>query len=900
MTTKHKQNFSYIYGNMKRFIITILSIICFLSPSYAQFYVEGNERTSIKWSTFNTNSYKFIYPRGCDSLAFCYARQWEKYRYAVGYGGGDNLPVVLHPYSSISNGFVVWTPSRMEMFAAPSMYSPEAVPWHTLLAIHENRHVAQMQFMQNRHFKWTEYVFGELLSGPISVLWCSSMFMEGDAVATETALTQSGRGRSADFLEYFRVCFENGDLRDFDRWRFGSQKYYTPDYYKIGYLSVAGMGAGPHTEFFDNTFRHRFSGFAKRMQRHWQEDTRSRAPFQQYTQLTENEKYYVSYSGLAVKDGQIYALRTGIADNARLVSIDPESGEVENLCYASPESRLSSSGDRLYWTEEVPNLRWEMHSSSALRSYDGRKIRTEIGGHRLYNPAWEEDRLALVENEINGECKVRVYKRIGHKLSEINVYDAPSGVQVLEPVWANGHLYASAMDDSGQFLCDIERGCLAILASSPVKINHLFSKDGKLLFTSDRTGVNELYSLDPKSGEVYQLTNLPQGGKDFVFNEDKLYFTVLSPMGRNVCETPTSSLSYKKVNFNVRHSYVLADSLSRAVADVHIGDFSDATWEVRPYSKFKNAFRFHSFIPFLFLDSDEMMTISSEQQYMNAGLGATAFFQNNLSTLYGNVGLKFFEDENGLPLPGLGFNLKYRGLYPIIELKGMYVDNYSYGYLRSYIPFNLSRNGWSTGIIPVVSLESKQTGKSWSWDSSISAGIRAYTMLPKCNSNVFPRWGIGISLEDSYSFTTHRFKPAMTLYGYTPGIKKTHGFAWNVSYLQECIETQEYVALIDRMGVNIRYAFSIPIDWSGLSPLFYLRNMELIPFYEFSNDNVSGFRMTDRNFFDGYLNQHSAGTYINAVLGNMFCLPYDFRVGVKVGYNTEDKMFCKLVLSYDM
>ena len=76
--------------------------------------------------------------------------------------------------------------------------------------------------------------------------------------------------------------------------------------------------------------------------------------------------------------------------------------------------------------------------------------------------------------------------------------------------------------------------------------------------------------------------------------------------------------------------------------------------------------------------------------------------------------------------------------------------------------------------------------------------------------------------------------------------------------------------------------------------------MELIPFYEFSNDNVSGFRMTDRNFFDGYLNQHSAGTYINAVLGNMFCLPYDFRVGVKVGYNTEDKMFCKLVLSYDM
>lgn len=885
---------------MKRYFLIILLIIGMKLPAYAQFSVNGNERTSIKWNTFNTNSYQFIYPRGCDSLAFSYARQWEKYRYAVGYDGGDNLPVVLHPYSATSNGFVVWTPSRMEMFAAPSMYSPEAVPWHTLLAIHENRHVAQMQFLQDRNFKWANAVFGELLAGPLSVFYSSSMFMEGDAVATETALTQSGRGRSADFLEYFRVCFENGDLRDFDRWRFGSQKYYTPDYYKIGYLSVVGMGAGPHTEFFDNTFRPRFSGFAKRMQRHWQDDTRSRAPFQQYTQLTKDEEYYVSYSGLVINNWKIYAIKAGIADNARIVSIVPESGEVENLIYATPESRLSCIGDKLYWTEEIPNLRWEMHSTSALRSYDGRKIRTELGGRRLYNPACEEDRLALVENESSGKCKVRVYKTISKKLSEIAVYDVPSGMQVLEPVWVDGHLYASAMDDSGQFVCDIERGCLAIMASSPVKINHLFSKDGMVLFTSDRTGVNELYSLDPKSGEVYQLTNLPQGGKDFVFDEDKLYFTVLSPRGRQICMSSATSLPRKKVDFKVRHSYVLADSLSRVVSDVHIGDYSNATWTVRPYSKLKNALRFHSFIPFLFLDSDELLTVSSEQQYMDAGLGATAFFQNNLSTLYGNVGLKFYTDEDDLPSPALGFNVKYRGLYPVIEVKGMCMGAGLYGQVRSYIPFNLSRNGWSKGIIPIISYEGVKDYSTHLTQSVVSAGIRAYTILPKCNSNVFPRWGIGVNLQDGLVWETGRYKPSVSVYGYLPGLKKTHGFAWNVSYIQEYMETTEYLALVDRIGVIIRYGLPIPIDWSGLSPLFYLRNLELIPFYEFTNDNVLGFGMTYRNYFDGYLNQYSAGTYINAVLGNMFCLPYDFRLGVKIGYNTEDKMFCKLVLSYDM
>ena len=46
--------------------------------------------------------------------------------------------------------------------------------------------------------------------------------------------------------------------------------------------------------------------------------------------------------------------------------------------------------------------------------------------------------------------------------------------------------------------------------------------------------------------------------------------------------------------------------------------------------------------------------------------------------------------------------------------------------------------------------------------------------------------------------------------------------------------------------------------------------------------------------------RHSFGSYVNIVLGNLFCLPYDFRLGVKCGYNTSTGMFCNLALNYDL
>ena len=134
----------------------------------AQFYVTGDDPGSLKWRSMDTDSYRVIYPAGTDSLARVYASQLEKYKIPVsrttghmtGHGDGKLMPVVMHAYNT-SNGSVAWAPKRMDLFTVPSAYNPEPIPWPTMRALHESRHVTQMQFGMNNTMKPFNYVFGE-------------------------------------------------------------------------------------------------------------------------------------------------------------------------------------------------------------------------------------------------------------------------------------------------------------------------------------------------------------------------------------------------------------------------------------------------------------------------------------------------------------------------------------------------------------------------------------------------------------------------------------------------------------------------------------------------------------------------------------------------------------------
>lgn len=861
---------------MKKLLMSIYALLCCAFIANAQFSVEGTESSSVLWNTFKTPHYEFIYPKGCDSIAYRYAYEWERAHILVGMEGKmqtkKRMSVVLHPYSSVSNGFVAWTPSRMEMYLAPEMYDPDPLPWERLLALHENRHVEQMQPFRKGWWWILRILSGELYLGPASTICSSSMFMEGDAVATETAFSPAGRGRTADFMEYMRVCFENGDLRSYDRWRFGSQSLFTPDYYKVGYLAVAGAGAHEKSEAYGLSLRPNFKLASHKLQQYWQDNTASRAPFQSYSLLTDNEEYYTSYRGLCNMNGDIYAIRSSMDDNSRIVRIDPKTGTQTPLAYTSAESRLVTDNEKLYWTEGMPDLRWEMHSTSELRTLYGKKPRSIVTGIKVYNPTIENNRLVLIRNFSDGGSETLEFSVDSLRLQSNFV--APDGLQFVEPALVDSTLYVSGLSPAGEGIYRISDTVLEeVLPADHLKINHLFGHRGMLYFTSDRSGVNELYRLNGTS--VEQVTNLPQGGKDFTFVGDSLYFTVLSPYGRNIAITAVNDLPVKQIDFTDKFNYPLVDSLVKqrtANVDFEAIQALDSLQlpEPKRYSRTLHALRFHSWVP-LYLQSDDLLSSTMETMVLDAGLGATIYTQNNLGTLYGELGARIWSLGSNFN-PALSFKMTYRGDYPVIETSGM-IDSYgeAYARLRTYLPLNLSSDGWSRGIIPIASATFINSPSLNLQGYLLSASVKAYSVLNKPQSCIFPRWGIGGELG-----IIGKEIPFLSLYGYVPGFAKTHGWAFNADYTYGL-----------SASASVRYGFPLAsLDYDGLAPATYIKNVEMIPFYKYT--------YTDE------LNEHRIGTQIYMVLSNISFITYNFHLGVETSYGNVGGFSAKLIFSYEL
>ena len=939
---------------LRRLLIAVILVTAAFSAR-AQFVVDGTERTFLKWNQIKTEDYRFVFPAEIDSLARIYASEWERWKLPVSYSIGrvpnqgyfTPMPVILHPYLGYSNGMVVWTPRRMEMYTGPDMYSPDPIAWPTVLAIHEQRHVAQLQFIREGSLRKWSYLFGEAPAGLFSIYYFDPSHWEGDAVAIESALSLGGRARTADFLEYYRASFADGGFRNYERWRYGSQRLYTPDYYKVGYLAIGGVRAVYDKPLFMKDyydwrisyrkqlkrqthmkFKDAFGGVLAAQDSLWRQDDSLRAlaaPFQPVEPITRPGRYFTSFSGLTYSDGKLYARRSGIADDHAIVSVDPADGKARQLHSTGAKSALTSGGGRLYWSEVTYNPRWEMHSNSSIRYLENGSTHTLIREGRWLNPKVNGDTLAVCRTGHDGADYVSLLDASdGSVLAE---FRAPDGMTPYEAVVNGGEIFCAAITDAGEGIYRLP-SFAPVLEPSFVKINHLFVFEDKLFFTSDRTGVNELYSLE--GGEVFQHTQLKAGGQDFVFGDDGfLYFCGLRSDGRMIYRTPVDSLPVRAVNFNERHRYELEERLAAQEAALAAAPDTAAPviGETKRYSKLAHAIKIHSWLPF-YADYDELAELTGQTLYHPLGLGATAFFQNNLSTLYGYIGLCGYPGslkKYGHLIDEGVASITYRGLYPVFEGKFRANGKGMEGMASAYVPLNFSSDGWSRGIVPSIeytyssidfyqtSLYSTRIGYK-SEVQRVAAGIRAYSMQPTLNSCYFPNLGMGVSAGVVKDFDYKPLLPYASVYGYLPGLWKTSGLGLSLSYSTEPLNVLSVEGLtaedieaaelyppfpffvrtyactkdgnVSHSVTDFRMNYAIPflsVDWNGLSPVAYVRNFEFIPKFSFTHHDCIGNTSWIPNFMSSY-NMWTAGAAFDVVLGNFWFIPYNIRLGVSAVY----------------
>ena len=152
------------------------------------------------------------------------------------------ISVLVHTESAYSNGFVTWAPKRIEMYNSPNQDN-YAQDWLQQLALHEFRHVVQLDKLNDGFTKMLSYILGEQAVGAVLGMFVPMWFLEGDAVTNETALTQSGRGRSPEFEQGMRAQIMDKEIYPYEKAMFGSYKDYVPNHYEMGYQLVAGARA---------------------------------------------------------------------------------------------------------------------------------------------------------------------------------------------------------------------------------------------------------------------------------------------------------------------------------------------------------------------------------------------------------------------------------------------------------------------------------------------------------------------------------------------------------------------------------------------------------------------------------------------------------------------------------
>ena len=788
-----------------KLVLSISYILISFSAS-AQFYVTGDDPGKLRWNYIDTDSYRIIYPSESDSLAHVYARKLETFKvpvsrstgYVVGSGDGKLMPVVLHTYNG-SNGSVAWAPRRMDLFTLPSAYDVDPMPWSTMLSVHESRHVTQMQFGMTNYQRPFYRAFGEMWNILVSILYPKMYFIEGDAVVAETALTPSGRGRTADFLNYYRIAFDNGDFRGWPQWLYGSQRNYYPNHYALGYMTLANIRTAydfpmlasqvyhnASHKIFDikpmvhlaeqksgKDFKVLFKEICHSMNEQWQKEDSLRGPFMEVERVSAEPRLYTNYTDNFVVGENVYSIKKGYLDSPVLVRTDVNGNElfVSHFAYSASRPQWSDELSGFYWSEEIPDKRWSLKTDGRIRFMDGKSSKTRTlsrSDENLHTPSamHSDSCFSATVYGANGKARITIIE--GHDSKVLKTLETPDSLQFVETAWIGNIIYATAVSENGFGIYSTSgdltsENCgtwVEVLAPQPVKIKDFQCIGEELMFTCDLNGVNELYHYSPSEDRLVQKTNTRYGASDFAYSSDGeyLYLSVETLKGLQLSRIHTSSLIDREVRFDSLYRYDLADKLALQEHEIAVSNGVSKAVPVldsiyisapKPYKKAAHMFNIHSWTP-VYVNVDNIMNMSFDKIYQAASLGVSGIMQNRLATGFGEFGYSAHPDPYDRSKWRHSGHAKftYSGLYPVFEFSLDVNDRDA----RQYY-FKVYQAGDKTSL----SLENRALNKPY-----VQGVVRTYIPFNFSRGG----WYRGVILQLSYRISNDMFNTGASVLSY--------------------------------------------------------------------------------------------------------------------------------------
>jgi hypothetical protein len=786
-----KNEFIHRCAMKERLVLALLFIPLWLS---GQFYSQGEDPSSVKWEKIQTDNFKLVYPKGFYEEANRYANLLEYYRPNTSYTLHNlpaKIPVVIHTRSVKSNGFVTWAPKRMEIIALPDPgnYNQD---WFESLALHEYRHVVQIDKFRQGLTRGLSWIFGEMATGACSA-FMPQWFMEGDAVVNETALSSSGRGRLPSFdMELRAINLDSGKNLSYDQVFMGSYKYAIPDVYQYGYHMVSYMRIKEGPDFWSGAIdysarnpyvlaplslysmkhtgmnREKIYRNAMDSIRHiWQEEIKNIGIGRGATVISTPARYYRQYKWpQCLADHSIIALKTGIDLLDQIVRIDSTGKENKLLEIGTSNGmNLSASNNYIVWDEIADDPRWKGRSYSVIKSFAVRtgKEKTLTKRSRYFSPklSSDESKIVAVESDIENQNFLVVLRYPDGKL--LYRIPAPGNKTLQYPQWLNDQqVLLIGFDGEEKSIEKVNPGTGEWETLARVGNSDIAEPAGwrdYVLFRASFDGIDNIYALDPK-GTVFQVTSAPFGAFYPSVTPDSLHlvYSGYTSNGFNLEKMPLDTSRWTRLILqeNPALHYPWPDKLRNQETEVKEKEIDRPYryFDKTAYRKAGHLFKFHSWLPF-YLDLDEN---NLSLDYKTLKPGFMLFSQNLLSTAMTTLSYRYDEGYHVLR-PSFTF----RGWYPVFTLSAeiggpvtvlpypegiaepeIQSDRRSFT-IKTYIPWFFSQNKYYKLIQPQLEYEWSNT---LYYNEVFKSGVGFvhtrlffYRYLRYTHRDLYPKWG---------------------------------------------------------------------------------------------------------------------------------------------------------------
>ncbi|HEX2936165.1 MAG TPA: hypothetical protein VHO72_12505 [Bacteroidales bacterium] len=822
---------------MKQFLSLFLLLLLTHSAK-GQFYESGQDPASIKWMQIRTPNFQIIYPSTFDSAANRLANSLE-YLYSHVAKTLNHKPkkisVVLHTQSVISNGFVTWAPKRMELYTTPPQdsYGQE---WMDQLAIHELRHVVQIDKLNQGLTRIAGILFGEQAMGAVSGL-VPRWFFEGDAVYTESVLTNSGRGRMGSFtMEMKSLILGEHKPYSFEKMVLGSYKDYIPNHYNLGYTLVAFNRATYSDSLFARnlTFTARNPYYPFAFSRSFVKQTGLndihlynqafnylKTAYASDTAADNNmswapviKKHYTNYSNpIWLNDTTIFAVKSGI-DQIRQFILLYKSGK-EKVIHTpgnAENARITLAANKLVWAEGIPHVRWSNAGYSNIKMMDltSGKVRMISHRTRYFSPALSPDlqQMVCVNTTADGRISLVFLKpKTGEILMEES---SPDNVNLQDPIWSRDgkSIIVVLISKSGKALYQYtmeQDSWKELIPWSYQNLSMPHISGNRIFYSSDVGGTNHIYALNTETGENFPVAESEFGAFDPIFDENTstLLFSEYSSQG--------FALKYKDIrSWQPTESNIQTDPLHAILDEGKKQEgfnFQDSVVPVqsftqKKYSKLLNIINIHSWAPFYY--NYDQLSITDQ----TVSPGFTILSQDKLGTCLSSFGIAF--ENNNLVYKT---HVTYKGLFPVIDFSmdygspelysvslsnGSRVTTSNYRLITNtqiYLPLNLTRGKYLTSLLPFVNWEydnykyfNRATHTFIDALNTISTGVTFYKYLRLSTRDLAPKWGVMLT-------SRYFFKPLnQDLFGergyirtklFLPGLLKHHSFQVAGGYFEQ-------------------------------------------------------------------------------------------------------------------